>query len=110
MAGRPYRGPSTDPSNPDCVNAGRLGRGCIALIDIQPGCRNGTCPFFKTEAENAAQEKECRARAWRLGIKYQTREEILASYYHIKEVKREYYDAVRNRQHDPGDPGERDQH
>ena len=97
---RPYKAPSTDPSNPACINAGKLGRGCKALIDIQPGCFDETCPFFKTEEENAAQEKECKARAKLLGIKYKTREEIFASYYHTKEIKREDYDTLRNRQHD----------
>lgn len=107
---RPYKQPSTAPSNPDCINAGKLGRGCKVLINIQPGCFDETCPFFKTEEENAAQERRCKARAEALGIKYKTREEIFSSYYHTKEVKRDYYDFVRNRQNDPGDPGERDQH
>lgn len=77
-------------SNAECVNAGRLGMGCLALNELHPGCKWGECPFFKTHADQARQEAECFHRCFRLGIKYKTRAEVIEEYYSDRTRKEKY--------------------
>lgn len=77
-------------SNPECVNAGRLGMGCLAVNELDPGCKSGKCPFFKTHAQQTRQEIECADRCRRLGIKYHTRQEVIDEYYTDKTRKEKY--------------------
>lgn len=68
------------PSNPECINSGALGLGCFALEEVDPRCGFGSCPFFKTRAEQTAIEMICAIRCAKHGIKYQTREEVIREY------------------------------
>lgn len=77
-------------SNPECVNAGRLGMGCLALNELEPGCKYGNCRFFKTHADQARQEARSYERCRRLHIKYKTRAEVVAEYYTDKTRKERY--------------------
>ena len=76
---RKYQGSLVE-SNANCVNAGALGMGCTALINVDEGCSSGTCPFFKTKEDQEWEEQICAERCARLGVHYETRSEVINGY------------------------------
>lgn len=67
------------PTNSQCVNAGKLGYGCVALNDVEYGCLQGECPFFKTEDALKAEEHDAKARCVSLGYHFVSRDQVLDS-------------------------------
>lgn len=64
-------------TNSQCVNAGKLGYGCIALNDVPYGCLQGVCPFCKSTEDFEASEKKAKDRCNALGIHFRTRSEVI---------------------------------
>ena len=64
-------------TNSQCVNAGKLGYGCIALNDVPYGCLQGVCPFCKSAEDFEASEKKAKDRCNALGIHFRTRSEVI---------------------------------
>ena len=64
-------------TNSQCVNAGKLGYGCIALNDVPYGCLQGVCPFCKSAEDFEASEKKAKDRCNALGIHFRTRDEVI---------------------------------
>lgn len=85
------------PTNTECVSSGKGGRGCYALINVDRGCMNGTCPFFKTEKKLRDEEDKSRRRCGELGIAFRTREEILDSMNKGTQASRERYEKERKK-------------
>ena len=69
-------------SNKACIQAGAGGYGCLALVQLHKGCHNSTCPFFKTEEQQAEEERKCRRRLAMLhpDIDFQTRKEVMEEF------------------------------
>lgn len=84
-------------TNLQCINSGKLGYGCIALKEIQYGCLQGVCPFFKTEDDFNAEEHEVKKRCIALGYQFVSRDQVLSNINAaiVKEKKRR--EAERNR-------------
>lgn len=66
-------------TNSLCVNAGKLGYGCVALNIIPYGCPQGVCPFFKSIDAFTESEKEAKKRCNDLGYPFTTRDQVLDS-------------------------------
>lgn len=64
-------------TNSQCVNSGKLGYGCVALKDVEYGCLQGVCPFFKTEDDFNAEEHEVKKRCIALGYQFISRDQVL---------------------------------
>lgn len=64
-------------TNFQCVNAGKLGYGCVALNDVPYGCLQGVCPFYKSAEDFEASEKKAKDRCYALGIHFRSRKEVI---------------------------------
>lgn len=60
-----------------CVNSSPTGHGCYALDRPEKGCREGNCPFYKTEYQLKVDEAWARNRCERLGLDFKTRAEVV---------------------------------
>lgn len=86
-------------SNKDCVCAGRGGYGCHALTEVNPGCLDYDCPFFKTPETQAYDEMRCRRRLALLhpNIEYKSRKQVMEDI----EVQQSNYDKAHKTKHTP---------
>lgn len=64
-------------TNSQCINSGKLGYGCVALKDVEYGCLQGVCPFYKSNEDFEISEKRAQARCRALGIHFRTRDEVI---------------------------------
>lgn len=65
------------PSNPNCINAGKLGYECVALMKPTKGCLEGKCPFYKTQEDFEKTEKKAKDKCYALGIHFRSRKEVI---------------------------------
>ena len=66
-------------TNSQCINSGKLGYGCVALKDVEYGCLQGVCPFFKTESDFNREEAFSKKRCFELGYQFVSRAQVLDS-------------------------------
>jgi hypothetical protein len=64
-------------TNSQCVNAGKLGYECVALMKPTKGCLEGKCPFFKTQEDFEKTEKKAKDKCCALGIHFRSRKEVI---------------------------------
>lgn len=64
-------------TNSQCVNAGKLGYECVALMKPEYGCLQGICPFYKSIEDFEKSEKRAQAKCRALGIHFRTRDEVI---------------------------------
>ena len=73
------------PTNLECINSS-LGKYCTALNEVDEGCMDGTCKFFKTDADfKKAEAKACR-RCERLGLEFRSRAKVIEEMDHVAGV------------------------
>lgn len=76
-------------ANPACALSGADGE-CTGVVKAKVGsiaCRSGSCPFFKTSAQQARDEKRAQERCKKTGFEYQDRDTINA----VIEARAKYY-------------------
>lgn len=64
-------------TNSQCINSGKLGYGCVALKDVEYGCLQGICPFYKSNEDFEESEKRAQSRCRALGIHFRSRKEVI---------------------------------
>lgn len=64
-------------TNSQCVNSGKLGYECMALMKPEYGCLQGICPFYKSVEDFEISEKRAQAKCRALGIHFRTRDEVI---------------------------------
>lgn len=64
-------------TNSQCVNSGKLGYECMALMKPEYGCLQGICPFYKSIEDFEISEKRAQAKCRALGIHFCTRDEVI---------------------------------
>lgn len=64
-------------TNSQCVNSGKLGYECMALMKPEYGCLQGICPFYKSIEDFEISEKRAQAKCRALGIHFRTRDEVI---------------------------------
>lgn len=79
------------PTNPECINSGKLGYECDALVKVQYGCLQGVCPFFKTieqfEEDEAREKQICLSR----GYHFKSREQVIEDMARTTEIQKKRY-------------------
>lgn len=86
---KPKKNSSQFNANPACVLSNADGE-CIGVVKAKVGsiaCGSGACPFFKTSAQQARDEKRAQERCKRTGFEYQDRDAINA----VIEARAKYY-------------------